>query len=108
MCVGLWGKKYFEKDSLMYYAPFAWIWSIVWIKLIEASTCSQVLFQYLKYTVLLDISSSILDSALRFLKFSIVVFQHSYMGKVDEIVKIKLKQDEDKEAARLHSFKFVT
>ncbi|XP_048141137.1 snRNA-activating protein complex subunit isoform X2 [Rhodamnia argentea] len=33
--------------------------------------------------------------------------EHSYMGKVDEIVKIKQKQDEDKEAARLHSFNAI-
>ncbi|KAI6704182.1 hypothetical protein NL676_013318 [Syzygium grande] len=33
--------------------------------------------------------------------------EHSYMGKVDEIVKIKLKQDEDKDAARLHSFNAI-
>ncbi|KAL3742404.1 hypothetical protein ACJRO7_017819 [Eucalyptus globulus] len=33
--------------------------------------------------------------------------EHCYMRKVDEIVKIKVKQDEDKEAARLHSFSAV-
>jgi len=65
-------------------------------------------FSILNYAVLLDISSSILVSAIRFLELVIVVFQHCYMRKVDEIVKIKVKQDEDKEAARLHSFKFVT
>lgn len=34
--------------------------------------------------------------------------QDSYTAKVEELVKIKQKQDEDKAAAKLHSFKFVS
>ncbi|KAK9267792.1 hypothetical protein L1049_010227 [Liquidambar formosana] len=33
--------------------------------------------------------------------------ENSYIAKVEQLAKIKQKQDEDKAAARLHSFKFI-
>ncbi|KAK3009538.1 hypothetical protein RJ639_014638 [Escallonia herrerae] len=39
--------------------------------------------------------------------FSKLHVQESYIAKVEQLAKIKQKQDEDKAAARLHSFKYV-
>ena len=40
--------------------------------------------------------------------FSLLHVQGSYMAKVKQLARIKQKQDEDKAATRLHSFKYVS